>query len=103
MLWRSSLRSPDDSRPVGFRVYDWWQAEFLRKFIEQTAPHVTVTVEQIDIGLDVFQPKPKGRPKVTLTDVEKQAKGDRKREQDRDRQRRRRATHAAEDQETTPA
>ena len=67
-------------------MYDRWQANSLREFIEQTAPHVTVTVEQVGLGLDVFQTKPKGRPKANQTNAEKQAKKDRKRRQDRKRQ-----------------
>jgi hypothetical protein len=95
MLWRSSLRDFGDGRPVEFRVYDQRQATFLRDFISENAPHVTVTLEQVDLGLDGFKRRKRGREKFNLADAERIAKMERRRVQACERQRRHRAKLAS--------
>ena len=83
-------RDPEDTRPVEFRVYDRQQAEFLRDFMMKAAPQVSVTLEQVDLELDTFQPRKTGRPKKKLTAAEATAKKEREKRQAADRQRKRR-------------
>ncbi|MFZ6761410.1 hypothetical protein [Pseudoroseomonas sp. WGS1072] len=96
MLWRSSLRDAADTRSVEFRVYDQQQAELLLGFMAQAAPHVAVTLEQIDLGLDAFKPRKTGRPKKDLTVVEATAKKEREKLQAAERQRKRRQNRDAD-------
>ena len=90
MMWRSSLRDPEDIRPVEFRVYDRQQAEFLLEFMTKAAPHISVTLEQIDLGIDAFQPRKTGRPKKVLTAAEATARHEREKRLAAERQRKHR-------------
>lgn len=99
MFWRCSIRNPMDTRPVEFRVYDREQATFLADFIKSTLPGASVTLERIDLGLDVFRPKPVGRSRKVKTDQEIKEAQERKRENARLRQ----ARHRAEMAENSPS
>jgi hypothetical protein len=73
-LWRSSLRVPDDTRDVEFRVYDLVQATFLKEFIEATGRPFKIILEHVaEAGVDEHKPKPAGRPKVVRIEAEKLA------------------------------
>ncbi|MFZ6761412.1 hypothetical protein [Pseudoroseomonas sp. WGS1072] len=65
-------------------------------FMAQAAPHVAVTLEQIDLGLDAFKPRKTGRPKKDLTVVEATAKKEREKLQAAERQRKRRQNRDAD-------
>ncbi|AXB77877.1 hypothetical protein [Novosphingobium sp. P6W] len=52
IVFRSSLRVADDTRPVDIRVYDLSQAEFLKSYFEVAGFPFEVDLEHVDIGLD---------------------------------------------------
>jgi hypothetical protein len=100
MLWRSSLRAAADGRDVTFRVYDQAQAMFLRDALAQTGLPITVLVEQIDLALDSFERRKRGRPKGQQpTPAEMQARAERRRERDRLRKQASRAAARQADDE----
>lgn len=53
ILFRTSLRVPDDTRPIEWNVYDRKQAEFLASYLVDNGFPVTVHLEYRDIGIDV--------------------------------------------------
>lgn len=72
IAFRSSLRMPDDTRPVTLNVYDREQAEFLAAYFTNAGFPFAVTVTHHDIGIDGPRTAP-GRPKVVtpLTSAER--------------------------------
>lgn len=64
IVFRSSLRMPDDDRPVTLNVYDREQAEFLEGYFRDSCFPFEVVLDHHDIGID-FEERPVGRPTVT--------------------------------------
>lgn len=75
IVFRSSLRMPDDTRPVMLTVYDSEQAEFLRDFFAQAGFPFTTTLVRHDLGISHQRgvPGPKPNPlKPPMTAAERQ-------------------------------
>jgi hypothetical protein len=79
-LGRTCWRIPDDTREIDFRVYDYWQALFLRDFIQNSGRPFSVVLEYVEEAkVDEHKPKAVGRPKTLLTEAQKQDRADRRR------------------------
>lgn len=63
IVFRSSLRMPDDQRSVMVNVYDREQAEFLRDYFVQAGFPFQISVVHHDIGLTYTRAKPGPKPK----------------------------------------
>ena len=58
IVFRSSLRMPDDTRPVTLTVYDEEQATFLAEYFKAAGFPFRTTLNFIDLGLTYQKAKP---------------------------------------------
>lgn len=71
-MCRTSVRDPNSTAPVTFRVYDARQAGFLARFF-RSLPHCEVTMELVDLGFAEME-RNVGRPKLEFTPEEAEAR-----------------------------
>lgn len=57
LCWRSSLRCPEDDRPVELRLYDRAQCDAIAKYLRDNGYPFDVTIDHVDIGLDDVEVK----------------------------------------------
>ena len=62
IVFRSSLRMPDDGRPVTVTVYDGEQATFLADYFKSAGFPFRTSLEFIDLGLTYTKAKPGPKP-----------------------------------------
>lgn len=63
IVMRTSLREPDDDRPVTLRVYDHFQAQALENYLVGAGYGFNVTLAHVDVGADAIKVRSVGRPK----------------------------------------
>jgi hypothetical protein len=94
-VMRTSLRVPDDTRPVEINLYDLQQAEEVKRYLETNYPFSVKLVYQ-DIGINhISQPKPGPKP-VVRTEEEQAAYLAKVRQSEAERARARRDEEKAE-------
>jgi hypothetical protein len=91
MLMRSSLRDPSNNSAVTMYVYDQTQAMEQARLISESGLAISVTLEHVEVGLDMEGKPSAGRPVIELSDDEQTSKIAKIREQNRMRKSRERA------------
>ena len=71
IVFRSSLRVPDDTRPVTINVYDREQAEFIRDYFETADFPFNISLHRHDIGATKTQQKRGPKPGQSKTAAER--------------------------------
>lgn len=78
-VMRLSLRDPDSTAPVRVRLFDRWQAEQLKAYLDETYGFACQLV-RIDVGLTKPIPKKVGRPPNMTAEERKEARAKTQRE-----------------------
>lgn len=79
---RTSVRDVSSAQDVVLHVFNRDQANYLKTFFD-SQPHITTTLEKIDLGLSTQTKKTTGRKVAILTDAQREAKQIAKRERNK--------------------
>jgi hypothetical protein len=71
-LTRTSVRDVSSTRDVVLHVFNREQAEYLKTFFD-SQPHITATIEKVDLALSTQEKSVGGRPRKILTAEEREA------------------------------